>query len=108
VTPLREQTVRKQFKSAASEGARRMILVGPDEVAAGTVQVKDMGAGTETAVSLAALLEQGSAALGDGAQVDGAQVEGDQGEAAQVDGAQGGAVHGAQGGAAQGDQGGAA
>ncbi len=105
VTPLREQTVRKQFKSAASEGARRMILVGPDEVAADTVQVKDMGAGTETAVSLAALLEQGSAALREGAkgdgvdgvqvggvQVEGAQVETAQGHTAQVEGDQGEAV----------------
>jgi histidyl-tRNA synthetase len=72
VTPLREQTVRKQFKSAASDGARRMILVGPDEVAAGVVQVKDMGAGTETPVRIAALLEQGGAALGEAAPSEGA------------------------------------
>jgi histidyl-tRNA synthetase len=56
VTPLSDQTVRKQLKSAVTEGAERVVLLGPEEVARGTVQVKDMAAGTEHEVALDDLL----------------------------------------------------
>jgi histidyl-tRNA synthetase len=60
VTPLRDQSVRRQLKSAASEGARKVMLVGPDEVARGIVQVRDMADGTEVEVEIRALLADGS------------------------------------------------
>ncbi|TVP46431.1 MAG: histidine--tRNA ligase [Gemmatimonadales bacterium] len=63
VTPLRDQSVRRQLKSAASEGARRVMLVGPDEVARGIVQVRDMADGSETEVEIRSLL--GDRAPGD-------------------------------------------
>jgi histidyl-tRNA synthetase len=45
---LGEQSVRKQFRSAETEGARRVLVLGPDEVAAGEVVVRDMGSGEES------------------------------------------------------------
>jgi len=61
VTPLRDQSVRRQLKSAASEGARKVMLVGPDEVARGIVQVRDMADGTEVEVEIGTLLADRSA-----------------------------------------------
>ncbi|MEX0980395.1 MAG: histidine--tRNA ligase [Gemmatimonadota bacterium] len=52
VYPLRAQSVRKQFASAATEGAGRTIVLGPDEVARGVAIVRDMGTGEEQEVSL--------------------------------------------------------
>lgn len=49
---LRSQAVRKQFKAAESEGARRVIVLAPDEVARGEVVVRDMTTGDERPVSL--------------------------------------------------------
>jgi histidyl-tRNA synthetase len=45
---LGEQSVRKQFRSAETEGARRVLVLGPDEVAAGEVVVRDMRSGEES------------------------------------------------------------
>lgn len=52
VYPLRAQSVRKQFAGAGTEGARRTIVLGPDEVARGVALVRDMATGTETEVNL--------------------------------------------------------
>jgi histidyl-tRNA synthetase len=52
VYALRGQSVRKQFSAAASEGARWVVVLGPDEVEQGVAVVRDMGAGTEGRVSL--------------------------------------------------------
>ncbi len=45
--PLREQSVRKQFVAAGSAGARKVIVLGPDEVARGHAVVRDMASGEE-------------------------------------------------------------
>jgi histidyl-tRNA synthetase len=42
----------KQFKDADARGARRVIVLGPDEVAAGQAVLKDMTSGTETKIRL--------------------------------------------------------
>ncbi|MEQ9569529.1 MAG: His/Gly/Thr/Pro-type tRNA ligase C-terminal domain-containing protein, partial [Longimicrobiales bacterium] len=49
---LRSQAVRKQFKAAESEGARRVIVLAPDEAARGEAVVRDMATGDERTVSL--------------------------------------------------------
>lgn len=53
---LRHQGVGKQFKNAAALGARRVVTLGPDEVAQGIAAVKDMETGEETRVSLEELV----------------------------------------------------
>jgi histidyl-tRNA synthetase len=50
VYALREQSVRKQFKAAETEGARWVLVLGPDEAAKGVVVVRDMKDGTEREV----------------------------------------------------------
>jgi histidyl-tRNA synthetase len=54
---LRPAAVRKQLELAAARGARRAVIVGPDERAAGEVVVRDLKAGTEQRVSVATLLQ---------------------------------------------------
>jgi len=49
---LKQQGVGKQFKNAAALGARRVVTLGPDEVASGIVPVKDMQSGEETRVAI--------------------------------------------------------
>ena len=49
---LRGAGVKAQFKDANARGARRVVVVGPDEVAAGVVAVRDMGAGEEEKVRI--------------------------------------------------------
>ncbi len=44
---LRPAGVRAQFKDADARGARRVVVVGPEEVAAGVVKVRDMASGEE-------------------------------------------------------------
>ncbi len=44
---LRDQSVRKQFKAAETEGARRVLVLGPDEAAKGVVVMRDMSDGSE-------------------------------------------------------------
>ena len=53
---LRAQAVRKQFKAAETEGAREVIVLGPDEVARGEAVVRSMASGEERTESLQALL----------------------------------------------------
>jgi len=49
---LGDETVRKQFKTAATAGARTTIMLGPDEVARGVARVRDMESGQERDVAL--------------------------------------------------------
>ncbi|HEX7242906.1 MAG TPA: ATP phosphoribosyltransferase regulatory subunit, partial [Longimicrobiaceae bacterium] len=49
---LKHQGVGKQFKNASALGARRTVVLGPDEVAAGVAVVKEMESGEETRVPL--------------------------------------------------------
>jgi histidyl-tRNA synthetase len=48
--------VGKQFKDADARGASAVIVLGPSEVAAGLVVIKDMKSGTESRVPLQDLL----------------------------------------------------
>ncbi|MBT8337413.1 MAG: ATP phosphoribosyltransferase regulatory subunit, partial [Gemmatimonadetes bacterium] len=54
---LRRQAVRKQFKAVESEGARRVLVLAPDEAARGEAVVRDMESGHEETVSLATFVE---------------------------------------------------
>jgi histidyl-tRNA synthetase len=54
---LRPAAIRKQLELAAARGARRAIIVGPDERAAGEVVARDLKAGTEERVLIAKLLQ---------------------------------------------------
>jgi histidyl-tRNA synthetase len=47
--------VAKQLKAADREGAREVLIVGPDELARGCVVAKDMGSGSEREIALAEL-----------------------------------------------------
>jgi histidyl-tRNA synthetase len=49
---LREQSVRKQFKAAETEGARRVLVLGPDEAAKGVAVLREMDSGVEREVPL--------------------------------------------------------
>jgi histidyl-tRNA synthetase len=44
---FKQQGVGKQFKNASALGARRTVVLGPDEVAEGVAVVKDMASGEE-------------------------------------------------------------
>src|SRR5690606_21670164 len=52
---LRAQSVRKQFSAAGTEGARTVVVLGPDEVARGVAVLRDMASGAEREVALEAL-----------------------------------------------------
>ncbi|HMA43018.1 MAG TPA: histidine--tRNA ligase [Gemmatimonadales bacterium] len=52
---LRLQAIRKQLELAASRGAPRAVIVGPDERAAGQVVLRDLQRGTEERVAMAEL-----------------------------------------------------
>jgi len=52
---LRAAGVRKQFRSAETEGAAEVVVLGPDELARGVVTVRDMKSGEEREMSLEAL-----------------------------------------------------
>ena len=49
---LREQSVRKQFKAAETEGARRVVVLGPEEAAKGVAVLREMESGVEREVPL--------------------------------------------------------
>ena len=49
---LRDQNVRKQFGAAGNAGARRAIVLGPDEVGRGACVLRDMRSGEEREVAL--------------------------------------------------------
>lgn len=53
IYPYRAGGVGKAMKAAATSGARRAIVIGPDELAAGVVVVRDLADGSETKVSRA-------------------------------------------------------
>ncbi|MCG6955274.1 MAG: histidine--tRNA ligase [Gemmatimonadetes bacterium] len=53
VFALRDQAVRKQFKAAETEGAARVLVIGPEEATRGTVKVREMTTGAEREVSIA-------------------------------------------------------
>jgi len=52
---LKGAGVRKQFKNAETEGAREVIVLGPDELAQGLARVRDMTTGEEREVTLETL-----------------------------------------------------
>ena len=56
VLPLGASSVGRQFKAAASEGARQAVILGPDEVERGEALLRTMVDGNETSVSLNRLL----------------------------------------------------
>ena len=53
--PLRQQSVKKQFSAAGVEGARWVVILGPDEVDRGVGVVRDMESGSQGEVSLEVL-----------------------------------------------------
>ncbi|MDP9348643.1 MAG: histidine--tRNA ligase [Gemmatimonadota bacterium] len=53
---FKQQGVGKQFKNAAALGARRVVVLGPDEVAEGIAAVKDLASGEETRVAVEELV----------------------------------------------------
>ncbi len=53
---IRGQSVRKQFSAAANEGARQVIVLGPDEVSRGKAVLRDMVSGDEEEVTLQSLM----------------------------------------------------
>jgi histidyl-tRNA synthetase len=55
VYALKDQSVRKQFKAAETEGARSVLVLGPDEAAKGVVVLKDMATGVEREVPVGEL-----------------------------------------------------
>lgn len=52
---LRQQGVGRQFKNAAAAGARRAVVIGPDEAEQGSAVVRNMATGEETTVLQSAL-----------------------------------------------------
>ena len=52
---LKEQSLGKQMKAAAREGAREALIVGPDELARGRVLVRNMTSGDEREIEVAEL-----------------------------------------------------
>lgn len=54
--PLKDEKFGKQFKAADQVGATLAIILGPDEVAAGQVKIKDMRSGVEVAIPNDAIL----------------------------------------------------
>jgi histidyl-tRNA synthetase len=57
--PLKAQSVKKQFSSAAVEGARWVVVLGPDEVKRGVAVLRDMTSGAEGEVALERLKDGG-------------------------------------------------
>jgi histidyl-tRNA synthetase len=52
---LRDQAVGRQMKAATREGARTVLVLGPDELAAGTIVARDMKSGEERSIPLSEL-----------------------------------------------------
>ncbi len=52
---LEQRPVRKQLAMAARQGARRVILLGPEETARGVAVIRDMAQGSQQEISLADL-----------------------------------------------------
>ncbi|MGH7507826.1 MAG: histidine--tRNA ligase [Longimicrobiales bacterium] len=53
---LRPASVRAQLKEADARGARHVVLLGPDEVAAGVAQLRSMETGEQSSIALDELL----------------------------------------------------
>ena len=58
------RSLKSQFKQADRLGARIVAVLGPDEVAAGQVKLRDMGTKEETTVAIDGVASSVSAALG--------------------------------------------
>jgi histidyl-tRNA synthetase len=58
------RSLKSQFKQADRLGARLVVILGPDEVAAGQVKLRDMGTKEETTVTLAEAASAVSRMLG--------------------------------------------
>jgi histidyl-tRNA synthetase len=54
--PLKDEKFGKQFKAADQVGAKLALILGPDEVAAGQIKIKDMRSGVEVAIPNDAIL----------------------------------------------------
>jgi len=54
---LRPQGVGKQLRAADRAGARRALIIGPDEAASGSATVRDLRTGSQKTRSLPSLLE---------------------------------------------------
>lgn len=52
VYSLHSQSMKKQFSSAAAEGALNVVILGPEEVARGVAKVREMEGGLESEVEL--------------------------------------------------------
>ena len=52
---LKDQTLGKQLKAAAREGASQVLIVGPDELARGCITARDMESGSEREIPLSEL-----------------------------------------------------
>lgn len=57
---LRPLGVGKQLKTASGMGARRAVILGPDEIAEGVVVVRDMSTGSEERVPYPSFFEAGA------------------------------------------------
>ena len=57
ISSLAAHKLSKQFKEADQKGVRYVLVLGPDELAAGEVQVKDLRSGEQQRVSRARLVE---------------------------------------------------
>ena len=57
---LRPRGVGKQLRAASRAGARRAVIIGPDEVATASATVRDMKTGSQETRTLRALLEGGA------------------------------------------------
>ncbi|MGH8722642.1 MAG: ATP phosphoribosyltransferase regulatory subunit [Burkholderiales bacterium] len=57
--PLKRTSMSRQLKEADARGARRVVLLGPDEVAAGVARVREMDTGEERNVPLDVLAGTG-------------------------------------------------
>lgn len=50
--PLKDQSVGKQMKAASREGARTVLMLGPDEMEKGVVVARDMASGEQREIAL--------------------------------------------------------
>jgi histidyl-tRNA synthetase len=57
ITSLAADKLGKQFKEADQKGVRYMLVLGPDELAAGEVQLKDLQTGEQQRVTREQLAE---------------------------------------------------
>jgi len=55
--PFGERGLKSQLREAGKRGVRYTVILGEDELAAGTATVRDMQAGEQTSVELAGLVE---------------------------------------------------